>query len=541
MLLSDRDLVSEIKAGTLALEPFEPTLVQPSSIDVRLDRLFRVFNNHLYTHIDPSVQQDDLTSMVEVPEGQPFVLHPGEFVLASTLEVISLGEELAGRLEGKALAANTPIPTPSGWTTMADLKVGDFVFDDRGQPVRVVAATNIMLGRTCYRVTFSGGDSIIADAEHRWLTTTKSERRRIARGTLAEGSIRTTREIGADLRHGGGEWNHHVAIAEAVEYPTRDLPIDPYVLGAWLGDGTSTYAAITCADEPILEEIRRAGYAVDKYRGSSRPYLYWIGGVGHTRDAKTGRYTANDSLSSALKSLGLMGNKHVPDLYLTADIAQRTALLQGLMDTDGYVDEIGRCEFVNTREALADAVVELAAGLGLRPFKRKKRAVLNGVDCGPAYQVKFTPHMPTFRLPRKLARQKVGRFHRFRAITDVRPVESVPVRCIEVSDQRGMFLAGQSFVPTHNSSLGRLGLLTHSTAGFIDPGFSGHITLELSNVANLPITLWPGMKIGQLCIFRLSSPAEHPYGSAVYGSRYQGQRGPTPSRSWQSWRTWPTR
>ncbi|HWK91398.1 MAG TPA: dCTP deaminase [Luteimicrobium sp.] len=84
------------------------------------------------------------------------------------------------------------------------------------------------------------------------------------------------------------------------------------------------------------------------------------------------------------------------------------------------------------------------------------------------------------------------------------------------------------------SSLGRLGLLTHSTAGFIDPGFSGHVTLELSNVATLPITLWPGMKIGQLCFFRLSSPAENPYGSEAYGSRYQGQRGPTASRSWQS-------
>jgi dCTP deaminase len=84
------------------------------------------------------------------------------------------------------------------------------------------------------------------------------------------------------------------------------------------------------------------------------------------------------------------------------------------------------------------------------------------------------------------------------------------------------------------SSLGRLGLLTHSTAGFIDPGFSGHVTLELSNVATLPIKLWPGMKIGQLCLFRLSSSAEHPYGSAVYGSRYQGQRGPTPSRSFQN-------
>ncbi|MBN9759680.1 Deoxycytidine triphosphate deaminase (dUMP-forming) [Pseudonocardia sp. Ae406_Ps2] len=91
------------------------------------------------------------------------------------------------------------------------------------------------------------------------------------------------------------------------------------------------------------------------------------------------------------------------------------------------------------------------------------------------------------------------------------------------------------------SSLGRLGLLTHSTAGFIDPGFTGHITLELSNVANLPITLWPGMKIGQLCLFRLSSPAERPYGTEGVGSRYQGQRGPTPSRAFRSFHRTDTR
>ena len=84
------------------------------------------------------------------------------------------------------------------------------------------------------------------------------------------------------------------------------------------------------------------------------------------------------------------------------------------------------------------------------------------------------------------------------------------------------------------SSLGRLGLLTHSTAGFVDPGFSGHVTLELSNVATLPIKLWPGMKIGQLCFIRLTSPAEKPYGSAEYSSRYQGQRGPTASLSFQN-------
>ena len=137
--------------------------------------------------------------------------------------------------------------------------------------------------------------------------------------------------------------------------------------------------------------------------------------------------------------------------------------------------------------------------------------------------------------------------HRYPSIDP--SVEQVELtRMIEVSDEEpfvlhpGEFVLGSTYEQVTlgsavaarlegKSSLGRLGLLTHSTAGFIDPGFSGHVTLELSNMATLPVKLWPGMKIGQLCFFRLSSPAEHPYGSAAYGSRYQGQRGPTPSRS----------
>jgi hypothetical protein len=175
------------------------------------------------------------------------------------------------------------------------------------------------------------------------------------------------------------------------------------------------------------------------------------------------------------------------------------------------------------------------ASLGFRPTLAAKRAILDGRDCGPKFEIQFTPDRPVFRLPRKLARQKrSGRFHRFRAISDVRDVPSVPVKCIQVTADSGLFLVTRSYIPTHNSSLGRLGLLIHSTAGFIDPGWDGHVTLELSNVANLPITIYPGMKIGQLSFVQLSEPAEQPYGSAGIGSKYQGQRGPTPSRYWQN-------
>ncbi len=461
MLLSDGDLRKELDAGRLVLDPWDESMLQPSSVDVRLDRFFRVFQNSRYTHIDPREEQDELTTLLE-PEGDdPFVLHPGEFVLGSTFEAVSLPDDLAGRLEGKALAVDTSIPTPAGWRTMGDLLVGEQVFGADGRPTRVVAATEIMLDRPCYEVCFSDGQSIVADSEHRWLTSTKTGR----------AAVTTTAEVAATVRV-GGEYRHHVALAEPVEYPAQALPVDPYVLGSWLGDGTSDEAR---------DEIRSAG-------GVPRPYL-------------------------------------------EASIQQRLALLQGLMDSGGDVDEKGRCTFVDMREGLSDAVVELAAGLGLCPVTWKGPVTCGGVDRGVAHQVTFTSWLPVFRLGAKAARLKDIRCHRRRAIVATRPILGRPVRCIQVSAPDGMFLAGSTFIPTHNSSLGRLGLLTHSTAGFIDPGFSGHITLELSNVANLPITLWPGMKIGQLCLFRLSSPAERPYGSAGVGSRYQGQRGPTPSRA----------
>jgi deoxycytidine triphosphate deaminase len=484
VLLSDRDIRAAIAAGRITIEPYDAEMVQPSSVDVRIDRYFRVFENHRYPHIDPSVEQAELTRLVEPDGDEPFILHPGEFVLGSTYEVVSLPDDVSARLEGKALAVSTPVPTPTGWTTMGALRVGEQVFGPDGKPRRVVAATEVMINRPCFEVEFSDHSVLVADASHQWLTTSKAERDH----GRHDYSVRTTAEIAASLRV-RNEVNHHVALTAPVDYPRQDLPIDPYVLGVWLGDGTSTKAEITCA--PADHEL--------------------------------------------LRETGLLGNKHLPEPYMVASAAQRLALLQGLMDSDGYVDVYGRCEFVNMREELSNAVAELAASLGLRPVMRKKRATLDGIDCGPCFQVKFSPRLPVFRLNRKLARLKTdGRAHAHREIVAARPIPSVPVRCIQVDAADGMFLVGERYIPTHNSSLGRLGLLTHSTAGFIDAGFSGHVTLELSNVATLPIKLWPGMKIGQLCFFRLTSPAEAPYGSGAQGSRYQGQRGPTPSRSFQS-------
>ena len=151
VLLSDVDLRKELEAGRLVLDPWDPAMLQPSSVDVRLDRFFRVFQNSRYTHIDPMLQQDELTTEVEPDGDDPFVLHPGEFVLGSTFETVGLPDDLAGRLEGKALAIGTPVPTIAGWRTMGSLRVGDLVFGVDGHPTPVVAATKIMSGRPCSR------------------------------------------------------------------------------------------------------------------------------------------------------------------------------------------------------------------------------------------------------------------------------------------------------------------------------------------------------------------------------------------------------
>jgi deoxycytidine triphosphate deaminase len=525
-VLSDRDIRAALEAGTIKIEPYDPEDLQPSSVDLHLDRSFRVFRNNRYPYIDVRAPQPDLTELLTIADDEPFILHPGEFVLGQTLEWTELPDDLVARLEGKALALDTPVPTPSGWRTMGDLEPGDHVFDETGAPTEVVGTTPPMLDRPCRELTFSDGQRVVADASHQWVTVDKNGR---VDGRMRL-EIRTTDEIARSLRV-RGEMNHHVPLAGPVQYPDRlDLPIEPYTLGAWLGDGTTTAAGITCCDEEVLQQISGEGHAVRRLHDA--PHLYAIGGTGRTRDASTGRHARNGSLSSRLSDLGMREGKYVPRPYLESGVGQRLAFLQGLMDADGFVDDVaGPCEFTSTNDNLADGVVELASSLGFRPVKTIGRATLDGVDHGPEYRVKFTPDRAVFRHPGKLARQNPAdaRFHRFRAIDVVREVASVPVRCIQVASPRGVFLVSKSFIPTHNSSLGRLGLLIHSTAGYVDPGWKGNLTLELSNVANLPIALYCGMRIGQISFFKMSSPVDRPYGSPELRSRYQGQKEPTAS------------
>ena len=478
-VLSDGTIRRLVQEGRLKIEPWDPAMVQPASIDLNLGSSFRVFHNHRLPAIDLAAPPKDVTEHVQTAEGQSFVIHPGEFVLGTTAEWVELPQDLVARIEGKALALDTQVPTPAGWRTMGELQIGDEVFDAGGEPTVVIDATEPLVGRPCRELVFADGTTIVADLTHQWMVTTKTDRSR-----RLPGRFLTTEQIERSLRQ-GGEHNHHVPLARAVRYPERDLRVDPYVLGVGIGDGTGTKA-----------------------------------------DGVDG-----EELSSRLRERGLLEGKRIPREYLESSAEQRQALLEGLMDTDGYVDDQGRCDVTTIDRDLAEQYRELIASLGHRPMIGTKTATLYGRVCGLRYEVQFTPKRPVFRLPRKLARQKhSGSFHCSRAIVDVRPVDSVPVRCVQVASPDGVYLVSRSFIPTHNSSLGRLGLIVHATAGFVDPGFKGTLTLEITNLTRVPIVLWPGKPIAQLSFMTLDRPAERPYGHPDLGSHYHGQSEATESR-----------
>lgn len=399
---------------------------------------------------------------------------PQTLAYHSAADIIGYGGAAGG---GKALALDTPIPTLCGWTTMEYIKVGDVLFDELGKPCRVLAISDVVTGRDVYEITFDDGSRIKADGSHEWFTLTYLERcRRIKhtdewrakrravrprRGTgkrpdvsdknskhptptkeVTLGSISTTAEILNTLltKNKKAAVNHAVPASLALDTPAADLPIPPYTLGAWLGDGTSMSGQLTCADPQIVNEIERDGFIVRKQK--SNRYAYGILG-----------------LKVMLRENNLLQNKHVPDVYLRASIEQRLDLLRGLMDTDGTADTRGMCEFYSTRWPLVSGVHELLLSLGVKCSIGIGRAALRGKDCGEKYRIKFTSNLRAFRLKRKADRQKgVQRgTQNWRYITDVRPVASEPVRCVTVDSPNHLYLAGRSMIPTHNSFLG-LGL-----------------------------------------------------------------------------------
>ena len=369
---------------------------------------------------------------------------------------------------GKALSLDTLIPTPDGWTTMGDIKPGDTVFGVEGEIQTVLATSGIMHDRKCYKLTFDDNTEVVADEGHLWHTYTANEREALYKRTdeyrerrrkirklrgkgkrndlalwnknnppetkeAPQGALRTTEEIARTLiTRNDGLRNHVVINTKELELPEADLPLNPYVLGVWLGDGSKEKSEITTADIEIIDYIEKAGFLCRK-----KPNKYG--------------YTAY-GLITALRSLGINSEKAIPNMYLRASAEQRLELIKGLMDTDGHARKHGGVEFTSTNLRLAEGLKELVVSMGWKTTVKEGKATLNGKYISPKYRVVFTPDRYVFRLKRKIEKQKLTRspITGRRVIVECKEVESVPVQCIKVTG--GMFLCTKNMIPTHNSA-----------------------------------------------------------------------------------------
>jgi hypothetical protein len=339
---------------------------------------------------------------------------------------------------GKANSIYELIATPTGWKLFRDIKEGDYVFDEKGDPTLVTFVTAIMYDHDCYEITFSDNATVVCDGDHLWFTETHSDRKNKARNSsyVSKNPVKTTKEILESLNHWNGEIsrpNHSIPLVSyPVKFNHQDLMIDPYVLGLWLGDGSRYGGSFTTNDDEIIKEIVKKGFHVEK---NKEEYIYCIHG-----------------LEGLLKKYDLIKNKHIPYPYLVGSPYQRLQLIQGLMDTDGTISKNGHCCFDNTNLSIINGFESLLTSFGIK-FKTGHRiGKLYGKEHKLCYRTTFSTEWPVFKLSRKFKRiRPVSSKATNRYIVSIRKVDSVPVKCIKVQNESHLYLIGSSLIPTHNT------------------------------------------------------------------------------------------
>lgn len=322
---------------------------------------------------------------------------------------------------GKALAFGSLVPTRHGMVKIEDLQPGDSVIGSDGKPTQVLAK-RVWRDRPRYRVTTDDGHSVVVDANHEWEVRLDRKRKAFTIRTTEWLANRTNpRKPLVRMVKTVGEWNYL-------------LPVAPYTLGVWLGDGTSSDGSVTLnADdaEQFVRHIEADGYEMRK----QAKHLGW-GVLG---------------LVKQLRAADLLNNKHIPEEYFGANHYQRLALLQGLIDTDGYVAPHGQVEFCSTNERLARDTARLVHSLGVKASVCEGRATVDGKDCGPKYRVMF--YMDSCaRIDRKRANTKDGTKQPGRYLS-FEKVENGDTCCIEVAAEDHLYLCSDAYILTHNSQI----------------------------------------------------------------------------------------
>lgn len=340
---------------------------------------------------------------------------------------------MMGRQQGKALALDTPVITPSGYRTVGELQVGDFVFGRDGRKTKITFITETMYNKKMYNVKFSNGETIVACEDHLW---TVGRQKWKSHSSRPERTL-STKEL---LEKWPSYERYYVEATSPIEFDKKDVSIDPYTLGLWLGDGHSESGRITChaSDyEHYSKEVDCSEFKLDK------------------RSDHTGYFTVY-GLSSKLRKLGLIQNKHIPTEYLLNDVQSRLSLLQGLMDSDGTIMPDGSMKFYNTNDKIVEGVEFLLSSLGVKYTKAIRVGKIGGTEYKDCQVITFSAkQLKVVSLPRKLDRisnsshPKSNRLY----IESIVEVDTVPCRCLQVDNEDHLFLVGKTMIPTHNTTV----------------------------------------------------------------------------------------
>ena len=388
----------------------------------------------------------------------PYMVEPMNMMASREKEAVCF---VGPARTGKALCLETPIPTPSGWTTIGALKVGDIILGADGKPTEVVFTTEVQHNRPCYRVTFCDGESLVADDDHNW-----GVERKYQHAPSWRYEVKTTGEMLHDLKW-RSQRRYRVRNTKPVQFCGAAPEIEPYVFGLWLGNGSAERGSLSCHEDDVdhyIQNVELAGYAASAKRHGPNAFRVYV-----DRGVK-GVKGADNSFVAQLKRAGVYGNKHIPAEYLLASLTHRIELLRGLMDSDGTSSATTRscATFSTTSRALRDGFVELARSLGLAPkVTHHVRSENYEVFI---ISVMETPHVRLFNLPRKqvcMSRSPVRQTD-VRYVESIEAVDSVPVRCIQVDNESHLFLAGRGFIPTHNTAALVMGFASHVICN--DPG-----------------------------------------------------------------------